>query len=229
LLWSNDEQLFSLVKNELFSALIGDVCDKNGYTHQFLPQELKPLSAEMKMVGRAMTVLECDVFAEKAGGSANEVMEKPFGLMFHALDSLKENEIYVCSGTSNSYAMWGGLMSTRAQILGSAGALLNGFSRDTPEVLALGFPCFSKGTYAQDQGVRGKVIDYRIPIEIGGVRINPGDIIFGDLDGVIVVPRDIEVEILMQALEKGRAEKKVRNAILQGMSTVEAFEVFGIM
>ena len=77
--------------------------------------------------------------------------------------------------------------------------------------------------------MRGKVIDYRIPIEIGGVRINPGDIIFGDLDGVIVVPRDIEVEILMQALEKGRAEKKVRNAILQGMSTVEAFEVFGIM
>jgi len=229
LLWNTDEELFLLAKTELFSALIGDVCDKNGYTHQFLPQELKPLSAEMKMVGRAMTVLECDVFAERVGGSANGVMDKPFGLMFQALDSLKENEIFVCSGTSNAYAMWGGLMSTRARMLKCAGALLNGFSRDTPEVLSLGFPCFSRGTYAQDQGVRGKVLDYRVPIEIGGVCVHPGDIIFGDLDGVIVVPRSIEREIIMQALEKGRAEKKVRNAILNGMSTVEAFEVFGIM
>ena len=229
MLWSNDGQLFSLAKKELFSALIGDVCDKNGYTHQFLPQELKPLSAEMKMIGRAMTVLECDVFAEKSGSGVNGLMDKPFGLMFQALDSLRENEIYVCSGTGSSYAMWGGLMSNRARILKSAGALLDGFSRDTPEILALGFPCFSRGTYAQDQGARGKVVDYRVPIEIGGVRIQPGDIIFGDLDGVIVVPREIEVEIFTQALEKGRAEQTVRKAILNGMSTVEAFEVFGIM
>ena len=229
MLWRNDQELFDLARAELFSALIGDVLDANGYYHQFLPQEIKPLSPEMKIVGRAMTVLECDVFGDRVEGSANKLMEKPFGLMFHALDDLKENEIYVCSGTSSAYAMWGGLMSTRAKILKCGGVLLNGYSRDTPEVLASGFPCFSRGTYAQDQGVRGKVVDYRVPIEIGGVRIQPGDIIYGDLDGVVAVPRAMEETIFTQALEKGRAEKKVREAILQGMSTVDAFAKFGIM
>lgn len=229
MLWKDDQELFDLAKKELFSALIGDVLDANGYYHQFLPQDIKPLSPEMKIVGRAMTVLECDVFCERTHGSANLLMEKPFGLMFHALDDLKENEIYVCSGTASSYAMWGGLMSARAKVLKSGGALLNGFSRDTPEVLASGFPCFSRGTYAQDQGARGKVVDYRVPIEIGGVRIQPGDIIYGDLDGVVVVPKDLEEMIFTQALEKGRAEKKVLAAIMQGMSTVDAFATFGIM
>lgn len=229
MLWNSDQELFDLAKTELFSALIGDVLDANGYYHQFLPQQIKPLSPEMKLVGRAMTVLECDVFGDKIQGSANPLMEKPFGLMFHALDDLKENEVYVCSGTSSAYAMWGGLMSARAKILKCAGALLDGFSRDTPEVLASGFACFSRGTYAQDQGVRGKVVDYRVPIEIGGVRIHPGDIVYGDLDGVVVVPRAVEQLIFTQALEKGRAEKKVRQAILEGMSTVDAFAKFGIM
>ncbi len=79
-----------------------------------------------------------------------------------------------CTGSSLRYALWGGLMSTRAMVLKAGGAVLHGYSRDTNEVLRLGFPMFSMGSYAQDQGPRGKVIDYRVPIEIGKVRINPG-------------------------------------------------------
>ena len=93
-------------------------------------------------------------------------------------------------------------MCTRMKILKAAGAVVNGFHRDTRGILELNFPCFSYGRYAQDQGPRGKVIDYRVPIEMDGVRINPGDIIFGDLDGVLVIPKEVETEVIQKAYEK---------------------------
>ena len=120
-------------------------------------------------------------------------------------------------------------MSTRAIAIGAAGAVVDGFSRDTNEILRLNFPTFSQGTYAQDQGPRGKVIDYRVPIEFGGIPVHPGDIVFGDLDGVIIIPREAEEEAFAGAIEKARGEKQVKQALEQGMSTVEAFSKFGIM
>lgn len=227
--WKNDKQLFRIAKEELFVALVGDVLDKLGYKHQFLPPNLKPLNSDYVLIGRAMTVLEADVFEETSEKSHNPLMSKPFGLMFEALDSLKEGEVYICSGSSPNYALWGGLMSTRAMKLKAAGAVVNGYSRDTNEILQLGFPTFSMGGYAQDQGPRGKVLDYRVPIEIEGVRVHPGDIIFADRDGVLVVPQQVEKEAFMGAIEKARGEQLVKKALEEGMSTVEAFERFGIM
>ena len=113
--------------------------------------------------------------------------------------------------------------------LGAVGAVLDGYSRDTRGVLALGFPTFSRGRYAQDQGPRGKVVDYRVGVEIGGVRVDPGDLIFGDIDGVCVVPRHAEQEVMAAALEKVRKENLVRKALEQGMGSREAFEKFGVM
>ena len=108
---------------------------------------------------------------------------KPFGLLFEALDDLRENEIYIATGSSLSYALWGGLMSTRAIHLKAAGAVLDGYVRDANEIEALGFTVFCRGTYAQDQAPRGKVIDYRCPIAIDGIAIAPGDLLFGDREG----------------------------------------------
>lgn len=227
--WKNDKQLFRIAKEELFVALVGDVLDKLGYKHQFLPPNLKPLNSDYVLIGRAMTVLEADVFEETSEKSHNPLMSKPFGLMFEALDSLKEGEVYICSGSSPNYALWGGLMSTRAMKLKAAGAVVNGYSRDTNEILQLGFPTFSMGGYAQDQGPRGKVLDYRVPIEIEGVRVHSGDIIFADRDGVLVVPQEVEKEAFMGAIEKARGEQLVKKALEEGMTTVEAFERFGIM
>ena len=113
--------------------------------------------------------------------------------------------------------------------LGAAGAVLNGYSRDTDGILELGFPTFSYGRYAQDQGPRGKVIDFRLPVEIGGVRIEPGDLLFGDSEGVIVTPTAAIEEAFCRAVEKARGEKLVRKAIQEGMSACEAFAKFGIM
>lgn len=226
--WKDDNELFAMMKKELYSAVIGDILDKMNYRHQFLPQRIQPMREKMVVAGRAMPVLEADAFEELSDGQ-NPIMKKNFGLMLEALDDLKENEVYICSGSSPSYALVGELMCTRMKILKAAGAVVNGFHRDTKGILELNFPCFSYGRYAQDQGPRGKVIDYRVPIEMDGVRINPGDIIFGDLDGVLVIPKEVETEVIQKAYEKATGEKMVAEAIRGGMSTVESFAKHGIM
>ncbi|MGF1623522.1 MAG: RraA family protein [Alphaproteobacteria bacterium] len=222
----DDAERLKLVRESLFSSVIGDVLDTMGLLHQFLPPEIRPLAPDMVLVGRAMPVVEADYCA---GAGKGPLGSRPFGLMFHALDDLKPGEIYLTSGTRGAYAMWGELMSTRAIALGAAGAVLDGYSRDTRGVLALGFLTFSRGSYGQDQGARGKVVDFRVPVEIGGVRVEPGALVFGDIDGVVVVPRTAEEEAIALALEKVRGEHKVAAAIRAGMSTVEAFETFGVM
>lgn len=228
-LWNNDSELFSIARKELFTALVGDVLDKLGYLHQFVSPQIKPIHSNMVVIGRAMPVLEADVFSEVADSTHLPLMKQPFGLMFEALDSLKENEVYICSGSSPRYALWGGLMSTRALKLKAAGAVVDGYSRDTPEILKLNFPTFSLGGYAQDQGPRGKVLDYHVPIEFNKVLVRPGDIVFGDLDGLLIIPKEVEVEAFSGAIEKARGEKKVQQALEEGMSTVDAFKKFGIM
>lgn len=228
-LWKNDSELFELARRELFTCVVGDVLDKLGRFHQFLPPQIQPLRADMVVIGRAMPVLAVDVFAECVSGSANPLMEKPFGLMLEALDDLKPGEIYLNTGSSPRNALWGELMSTRALKLGAAGAVLNGYTRDTLGILKLNFPTFSWGRYGQDSAPRYKVVDFRVPLEIGQARIQPGDVLFGDIDGVLAVPRELEAEVFSRALEKARGEKKVRRAIEEGMSAKAAFDKYGIM
>lgn len=226
--WKNDDELFEIMRRELYSAVLGDILDKMHYFHQFLPQRIQPIDKNMVLAGRAMTVLEADAFEELSNGQ-NPIMRKPFGLMLEALDDLKKNEVYICTGSSPSYALVGELMCTRMQILGAAGAVADGFHRDTKGIEELNFPCFSYGRYSQDQGPRGKVIDFRVPIEIEGVRINPGDIIFGDMDGVLVIPKEVETEVIQKAYEKANGEKMVAEAIRGGMGAKESFDKHGIM
>ncbi|MEI6175736.1 MAG: RraA family protein [Verrucomicrobiota bacterium] len=228
-LWTNDDELFSLCRHELFTAVVGDIMDKMGLLRQFLPAKIQPLRENMITVGRSMTVLEADVFCEHNTAGSNPVLKRSFGLMLEALDDLKRNEVYICTGASPTYALWGELMSTRAMKLGAVGAVVDGYSRDTAGILQMNFPTFSYGRYAQDQAPRGKVIDFRVPLEVGGVRVNSGDIVFGDIDGVCIVPREAETEIITKALEKARGEKLVKKAIEAGMSAREAFDKFGIM
>lgn len=228
-LWQSDDELFSTIRRELFTCVVGDVMDKMGLQHQFLPPQIRALRPDMVLVGRAMPVLAVDVFEEKVTGTHNPLMEKSFGLMLEALDDLKVNEVYVNTGSSPRNALWGELMSIRAGKLGAAGAVLNGYLRDTRAVLSLNFPSFCWGSYAQDSAPRYKVVDFRIAIEIGAVRVRPGDFLFGDIDGVCVVPVEAADEVFAKALEKARGEKLVRKALEEGSSAVDAFEKHGIM
>ena len=141
--WSNDDELFATVQKELFTCVVGDVMDKLNLVHQFLPPRIRPLRQNMIVIGRAMPVLSVDVFEERLTGTANKLMEKPFGLMLEALDDLRPNEIYLNTGSSPRAALWGELMSIRARKLGSRGAVVNGYARDTRAILKLNFPTFS--------------------------------------------------------------------------------------
>ncbi len=228
-LWKSDDELFALVQRELFTSVVGDVMDKLDLQHQFLPPQIQPLRQDMVVLGRAMPALSVDVFAERIAGSANRLMDESFGLMLEALDDLRKNEVYVNTGSSPRNALWGELMSTRARKLGSRGAVLNGYVRDTKAILNMSFPTFAFGSYGQDSAPRCKVVDFRIPIEVGQVRVRPADIIFGDIDGVLLVPVEVENEVFTRALEKARGEKLVKKAIEKGSSAVEAFEKYGIM
>jgi regulator of RNase E activity RraA len=120
-------------------------------------------------------------------------------------------------------------MSTRALFLGAAGAVLNGYTRDTAGILRLGFPTFAFGSYAQDQAPRGRVLDYRLSLKIGSVKVETGDIVVGDVDGVCIVPLALQEEVFTEALEKVRGERRVHDALKSGMSARDAFAKFGIM
>lgn len=217
--WNDDKELFKLMKEKLYTPVVGDILDTMGYNHQFLPPEIMPLKDDMKLAGRACTILEHNVY---------EVQKKPFGLLTEALDQLKEDEIYIATGAGNS-ALWGELLTATARTRGAVGAVLDGYTRDTPQVLAQNFPVFARGRWAQDSSIRTNVVDFRCTIEIGQVTIHDGDIVFGDMDGVLIIPQEVEKECIEKAFEKAAGEKKVRSAIEGGMSATEAFKVFGIL
>ena len=215
-----EKLLFEQIKKELYTPVVGDILDTLGYYHQFLPQPIQPAKEEMKLVGRAMPVLMIDVYGPQ---------EKPFGLLTEALDQLEEGDIYLASGGDMRCAYWGELLTATARTRGACGAVINGFHRDTPQMLEQKFPVFSRGRYAQDSGVRTQVVNFRCPIEVGGVKVEHGDLVFGDLDGVLIIPKAVEAEVIEKALEKARGEKLVRKAIESGMSATEAFRTFGIL
>ena len=227
--WKSDDELFAAIRGELFTCVVGDIMDKMHLTHQYLPPTIRPLRQDMVLLGRAMPVLSGDVFEEKIEGTANSLSAKPFGLMLEALDDLRPNEIYINTGSSPRNAMWGEMMSRRAIKLGAAGAVANGYVRDTLAILSLNFPTFAFGSYGQDSAPRYKVYDFRVPIEIGGVRIRPGDILLGDIDGVLVVPAEAETEVFTRALEKARREQTVKRDLENGLSACEAFARHGVM
>lgn len=222
--WKDDEQMLALVRNELYTAAIGDICDLVGLRKQFLPPEVTSLDKQKKAIlaGRAMTVEEHDV---------DDVPNKdqPWGQMLEALDNLRKNDVYICSGSVTPYALFGELMSTAAMKRGAAGAVCNGFVRDTHQVLALGFAVYCRGSYALDQRGRGVVRQYRSALRFGDVVVNPGDLVVGDIDGVIVVPKEREEEVLVKALTKVRTESEVRKQLKNGMLVTEAFARYGIL
>lgn len=216
----NDQYLFQLLRDHLFTPVIGDILDRERYWHQFLPQPIKPLHPSHRIIGRALPVRIADVTGPQ---------KRPFGRLTEALDSIQTDEIYLATGGSMNCAAWGEIMTATAKTRGGAGAIINGFHRDTPRVLEQNWPVFSRGSFAQDAGVRSTVLDFRCAIEIEGVLIEPGDLIFGDIDGVIVIPRHIEKKIIDMAMEKVAGEKVVRSEIEAGVTSSSVFDRYGIL
>lgn len=216
----DDAQRLALVRDRLNTAVIGDILDVLGLFHQFLPQPIQPVRESLRLAGRAMPVLLRDVYGPQA---------QPFGRLTEALDQLQAGEVYVAAPTRARCAAWGELLTATAKTRGAVGAVIDGFHRDSLRVHEQDWPVFSRGRYAQDAGVRTSVVDFRVPIEIGGVSVRPGELIVGDLDGVVVVPAAVEDEVIERALQKVSTESVVRTAIESGMTSTAAWHRYGVL
>jgi 4-hydroxy-4-methyl-2-oxoglutarate aldolase len=217
---NGDETRFATLRTTLFTAVVGDILDSMGRFHQILPPEIRALDPAMTVVGRAMPVLIADVFGHQT---------EPFGRLTEALDQLDDGDIYLARGGKTPCAAWGEILTATARSRGANGAVIDGYHRDTNGILAQEWPVFSHGAYAQDAGVRSSVIDYRVPVQIGAVSVAPGDLVFGDRDGVIVIPQGIEDEVVERAVAKAETEQEVRQSILSGMSASAAYEAYGVL
>ena len=174
----NDRQSHLIADTGLYTAVLGDILDRLGFVNQFLPAGINPLDGRM-LVGRAMPVRLATATKQRGGG---------FEKLTEALDQLEPGEVYLASGGTVSCAAWGELMTTTARQRGAAGAVIDGYHRDTARLLTHEWPIFSRGAYAQDASVRSVVIDFRAEIDISGVQVRPGDLVVGDLDGVLIDP-----------------------------------------
>lgn len=208
------------LRTRLNTSVVGDILDTLGQYHQFLPAPIRAIDGSSVVAGRAMTVLMIDVYGPQA---------KPFGLLTEALDQLAPGEVYVATGGLHRCAYWGEILTQTARVRGATGAVIDGYHRDTKGVLAQGWPVFSRGSFGQDSSVRTQVADYRCRVEIAGVTIEQGDIVFGDVDGVVVIPQRLEDEVIERALVKAQGEQTVLHEIAAGLSSTDAFARHGIL
>ena len=216
--WKNDKELFAIMKKELYTGVICDMLDTLGYSHVFLPHDIQSTRPMDVMVGRAFPTIICDVYGEQ---------EKPLGLLIEAIDNISEDEVYIVTGGDRRCSYFGEIMTATVKRRGAVGAVIDGYIRDTRQILEQDFPVFCMGRDAQGSLYRNLVIRYGCPVEIGNILIKPGDLVFGDIDGVVVFPREIEEEAITVTLAKVRGEKSTREAIEKGMSAVEAEKTYG--
>ncbi len=244
----NDTELFALIETQLHTAVISDALDAAGYRQQVLRHTLRPLYPEAIVVGRALTVQCVDIY---------EIPDEPYQMEIAAVDSLKPNDVFICStpvgepsqsqcspvgetsrsrfppvgetSRSRCISIWGELLSTAARARGARGAIIDGFIRDARQIQAMQFPVFMTGLSPADSNGRGEVIAYNTQIECGGVQVNPGDIVFGDIDGVVVIPQAIEDEVIRAALQKVSGENRTRDALRNGATLREVYDKYGIL
>lgn len=216
-----DEERLSLMRDRLYTAVVADMLDEVGYEHQTMRPEVRPLRPDLILAGRTRTFLWRHIY---------ELEEIPVGKAIPALDSLKPNDVVVHStDPTDRIVQWGGLMSTAAMMRGAVGSVIDGLSRDTKEILQLDFPVYSRGHRPTPSYRRGIVEEFDVPIGCGGVQVTPGQLIFGDMDGVVVIPRDVEDQVLEMALEKVEGEDNTRRDLLKGDLLAVVFERYGAM
>ena len=219
----HETPLLEGLRQKLFTAVLSDCLDAAGFRDQALAASIRPLDDSLVLCGRARTGLYADVYEARDG-------ENPYELEIRLIDELQPGEVPVFAcGTSGRIAPWGELLSTAAHVRGAAGAVMDGLTRDVRAIRALKFPVFAAGIGPLDSKGRGKVADIDVPIECAGTRIEPGDLVFGDVDGVVVVPRHAEDEVLSRAFEKVSNENRTRDELLQGAKLGEVFDRYGVL
>jgi len=209
------------LKNVIYTAVISDALDSLGYRNQAIAGHFNAYTGITKLIGRAKTTLWTDVYSED---------KKPYDLELQAVDSCKAGDILICAaGGSMRSGIWGELLSTAAQNSLCAGAIVHGAVRDIKKMADISFPVFATGNCPYDSLHRQKVVDVDVPVEINGVVIRPGEIVFADEDGIVVIPAEVESEVIKLAIEKVNAENITRDAIKGGMKATDAYLKYGVL
>jgi regulator of RNase E activity RraA len=220
--FQNDKDLFDFIKKNLYVAVVCDILDELGYRNQAMHQRLRPLLPDIRncgFIGRARTFkwIETDVILE----------ENPYGLEIEAMDSLKGGDVVVHSTDHNgTNAPWGELMSTIAKRKGVAGCVCDSQIRDSIKIIEMNFPVYYAGIRPLDSKGRALVVAYDVAIESGGVKVNPGDWIYADFDGIVVVPQEIGVQVIEKALGKVNNENDSRRELLEGRTLREVYDKY---
>ena len=191
------------------------------FVHQSPRVPLLPYSGEQLLVGRCKTTLWADMYHQDP---------RPYELELLAVDGCQPDDVMICAaGGSLHSALWGELLSTASRNTGCIGAIVDGAIRDVAKIRQMNFPVFARGTSVYDSQNRQRVIDVDVPVEIAGVRFSPGDLVFADIDGVVVVPREVEEEAIQRAWDKVHAENRTRGAIRGGLKATEAYKKYGVL
>lgn len=205
----------------LRSALVSDALDAIGYRRQCLSAGIVPITGGTVLVGAALPV-QIEV--------VHEVPDVPYQGLLAALDAIGPEQVFVASvGAGSDVAIWGELVTTVCRARGAAGAVCDGYARDSVKIRETGFPVFCRGTVPTDSNGRSEVRAHNVPVVIDGVRIEPGDLVVADDDGVAIVPAALIDRVVGMAQEKDAHESRFRAAVVEGMTATEAFAKFGVL
>lgn len=219
--FATERDMFDFMAQKLAASVISDILDALGFRDQVMRATIRPLSPQAMVVGRAMPVLYAEVF---------EVPEKPYQMEMEVVDSLKPDDVLVAyAPVTAKAAVWGGLLSTAAKARGARGAVIEGLTRDSKAITAMSFPVFASGISPLDAKGRLRVFAYRCAIECGGVLVEPGDIIFGDIDGVVVIPQDVALETVNEAVRKAEVEERTSEELKKGMLLRDVYTKYGLL
>jgi regulator of RNase E activity RraA len=209
----------------LNAAVLSDTLDGLGLMQQAMKPFMRPLDDTLTLVGRARTGLYMPVYAQPAAG------ENPYEVEIALVDDLQPGDVVVlaCDGPSERIAPWGELLSTACVARGAAGCVTDGLVRDVRQIRAMRFPVVCGGIGPLDTKGRARMVERDVPVQCGGVAVRPGDLVFGDVDGVVVIPREAEDEVVRRALEKVAGENQSRDALLRGEKLADVFRRLGIL
>ncbi|KAA0988817.1 RraA family protein [Dyadobacter aurulentus] len=212
---------FNSLKEELYVAVVADVLDAMGYTRQATRIPFHAFTGVEKLMGRCKTTLWADMFHKDAN---------PYDLELKAVDSCQPGDVLIAAAQgSDRSGIFGELLATAASNSGCVGTIVHGAVRDIAKMKEMKFPVFATGRNPYDSQNRQRVIDIDIPVEMDGVIFHPGDIVFADVDGIVVIPQEIEERVIQAAKEKISAENRTRDAIKNGMKAMEAYQTFGVL
>ena len=218
-----EQSFLENLRTRLFTAVLSDCLDAAGYRNQALAARIRPLDDSLVLCGRARTGLYGEVYEAREG-------ENPYELEIRLIDDLRAGEVPVFAcGASGRIAPWGELLSTAAHARGAAGVVMDGLTRDVRAIREMRFPVFAGGIGPLDSKGRGKVVAIDVPVEVAGARVEPGDLVFGDADGVVVVPKAVEEQVISAALAKAQGENETRDALARGEKLADVFRRHGIL